>query len=79
MEIGDPNTGKPLGTTLLNLAASVHGEKSEQEEMYPEMASIAREEGFAEIAKWFNALGMSKRQHQKRLQEILVQLDGEEL
>lgn len=75
MEIGDPNTGEPLGTTLQNLTASAHAEEHEQKEMYPEMASIAREEGFEKIAEWFDTLSRSEHQHQKRLQEMLDQLE----
>ena len=47
--VGDPATGLPLGDSLLNLKAAVHGETHEYTDMYPGMAKTARDEGFAEI------------------------------
>src|SRR5208282_5049212 len=52
-KIGDPVTGKPIGTTLANLEAAITGEMSEYTSLYPGMAATAREEGFSEIADWF--------------------------
>src|ERR1700704_1985339 len=51
-KVGDPATGKPIGSTDLNLASAVAGETYEYTEMYPSMAKSAREEGFADIAEW---------------------------
>src|ERR1043165_4062142 len=45
-ETGDPATGKPIGDTKKNLAASIAGETHEYTDMYPGMAKSAREEGF---------------------------------
>src|SRR5262249_40853935 len=55
-EVGDPATGKPIGTTSDNLRAAVAGETHEYTDMYPGMARTAREEGFEEIAEWFETL-----------------------
>ena len=49
-ESGDPATGLPIGTTGNNLKAAIAGETHEYTDMYPGMASTAREEGFDEIA-----------------------------
>ncbi|MDH3209127.1 MAG: rubrerythrin family protein, partial [Burkholderiaceae bacterium] len=52
-QTGDPATGLPIGPSRLNLAAAVAGETHEYTDMYPGMAKVARQEGFAEIADWF--------------------------
>ena len=50
---GDPATDLPIGPTRLNLESAVAGEAHEYTDMYPGMAKMAREEGFEEIADWF--------------------------
>jgi rubrerythrin len=52
-ETGDPATGEPIGDTRKNLGAAIAGETHEYTDMYPGMARSAREEGFDEIAEWF--------------------------
>ena len=52
-EVGDPATGLPMGDTKKNLEASIAGETHEYTDMYPGMAKTARDEGFDEIADWF--------------------------
>src|SRR5271154_110956 len=49
-EVGDPATGKPIGSTSNNLKAAIAGETHEYTDMYPGMAKQARTEGFSEIA-----------------------------
>ena len=39
--------------------------------MYPGMAKSAREEGFAEIADWFETLAKAERSHANRFQKAL--------
>jgi rubrerythrin len=70
-ETGDPATGKPIGGTALNLAASVAGETHEYTDMYPGMARTAREEGFDEIADWFETLAKAEKSHAGRFQKAL--------
>src|ERR1700676_3592441 len=55
-QVGDPATGLPIGNTEKNLKASIAGETHEYESMYPGMAKSAREEGFEDIAEWFETL-----------------------
>ena len=62
-ETGDPATGKPIGPTADNLAAAVAGETYEYTDMYPGMARTARDEGFDEIADWFETLAKIGRAH----------------
>ena len=70
-QVGDPATDKPIGDTSDNLAAAVAGETYEYTEMYPGMAKTAREEGFAEIADWFETLAKAEKSHAGRFQALL--------
>jgi rubrerythrin len=70
-KVGDPASGKPIGTTSLNLAASVAGETYEYTEMYPSMAKSAREEGFEDVAEWFETLAKAEKSHAGRFQKAL--------
>lgn len=70
-EAGDPATDLPMGSTLENLAAAVAGEVHEYTDMYPGMAKSAREEGFDEIADWFETLARAERSHAGRFQRTL--------
>src|SRR5512135_1960533 len=70
-QCGDPATGLPIGHTELNLRASVAGETHEYTDMYPGMAKIARAEGFAEVADWFETLAKAERSHANRFQKAL--------
>jgi rubrerythrin len=62
-QVGDPATGLPIGDTAENLKASVAGETHEYTDMYPGMAKTAREEGFKEIADWFETLAKAEKSH----------------
>ncbi len=75
-ETGDPATGKPIGNTSLNLKAAVAGETHEYTDMYPGMAKSAREEGFDEIADWFETLAKAEKSHAGRFQKALDTLDS---
>jgi rubrerythrin len=70
-EVGDPATGLKIGDTADNLAAAVHGETHEYTDMYPGMAKTAREEGFDEIASWFETLAKAEKSHAGRFQRAL--------
>ena len=73
-KVGDPATGLPIGDTKLNLKAAIHGETHEYTDMYPGMARTAREEGFSEIADWFETLAKAERSHANRFQKALESL-----
>ena len=68
---GDPATGLPIGPTDSNLKAAIAGETHEYTDMYPGMARTAREEGFAEVADWFETLAKAERSHANRFQKAL--------
>ncbi len=74
-EVGDPATGKPIGSTADNLRAAIAGETHEYTDMYPGMAKTAREEGFDEIADWFETLAKAERSHAGRFQKALDTLE----
>ncbi|MCF8177986.1 MAG: rubrerythrin family protein [Sulfuritalea sp.] len=73
---GDPATGLPIGGTEDNLKASIAGETHEYTDMYPGMAKAAREEGFDEIADWFETLAKAERSHANKFQRTLDSLNG---
>jgi rubrerythrin len=70
-KVGDPATGLPIGSTEENLAAAVAGETHEYTDMYPGMAATARDEGFDEIADWFETLAKAEKSHAGRFQALL--------
>jgi rubrerythrin len=65
-QCGDPATGLPIGPTRDNLKAAVAGETHEYTDMYPGMAKTARDEGFDEVADWFETLAKAERSHANR-------------
>ncbi|MBE9556838.1 MAG: rubrerythrin [Proteobacteria bacterium] len=73
-ETGDPATGEPIGPTDANLKAAIAGETHEYTDMYPGMAKSAREEGFDEIADWFETLAKAEKSHAGRFQKALDSL-----
>jgi rubrerythrin len=72
---GDPITGEPIGDTEDNLAASLAGERDNVARYYPDMAEVARDEGFDQVASWFMTLVTAKRAHATRLRTGLQGLD----
>jgi rubrerythrin len=74
-EVGDPVTGVPVGDTAANLRSAIEGETYEYTEMYPGFARTARDEGFEEIAEWFETLARAEKSHAGRFNKGLVSLD----
>ena len=75
-EVGDPATGEPIGNTEKNLKAAVAGETYEYTEMYPGFAKTARDEGFDEVAEWFETLARAERSHAGRFSQGLNSLQN---
>ena len=71
---GDPVTNEPIGSTDKNLKSAVAGETYEYTQMYPGMAKTAREEGFGDIADWFETLARAERSHANRFTKGLETL-----
>ena len=74
--IGDPVTDLPIGATADNLKSAIAGETYEYTDMYPGMAKTARDEGFDEVADWFETLAKAERSHANRFQKALDALDS---
>ncbi len=65
-----------IGTTAENLKASAAGENYEWTDMYPSFATVARQEGFEEIAKIFEAIAVAEKQHEKRYLGLLANIEA---
>jgi len=65
-----------IGTTAENLKAAAGGENYEWTEMYPGFAEVAREEGFEDIAKVFEAIAVAEKQHEKRYLGLLDNVEN---
>jgi len=74
--VGDPVTEQPIGGTADNLKSAIAGETYEYTDMYPGMAKTARDEGFDEVADWFETLAKAERSHANRFQKALDNLDA---
>ena len=73
--VGDPATDVSFGSTRQNLQSAIEGETYEYTQMYPGFAKTAREEGFEEIAEWFETLARAERSHAGRFQKGLDTLN----
>src|SRR5262249_4430242 len=64
--VGERATGVAIGNTEANVNSAIEGETYEYTQMYPGMAKTARDEGFAELAEWFETLAKAERSHANR-------------
>ena len=62
---------KGIGDTSANLKAAAEGEHYEWTAMYPEFERVAREEGFGEIADFFEEVAEVEEEHEKRYLALL--------
>ncbi len=65
-----------IGSTLENLRDAAAGEEHEWTDMYPSFAKVAREEGFEQVAKAFEAISIAEKQHGKRYKELADNLEA---
>ena len=65
-----------IGTTAENLLAAAEGELMEWGTLYPEFASIADEEGFADIATSFREIAKVEAHHEARYRTLLDNVNG---
>ena len=63
-----------LGTTIENLQAAINGEHYEFENMYPEFAATAKEEGLDKIATRLMSIGKAEAHHEERYLKLLDEL-----
>ena len=60
-----------VGSTVQNLEAAASGEHEEWAELYPAFASVAKQEGFAEVATVFTMIGKVEKEHEARFRKLL--------
>ena len=72
--VGDPATESPIGSTSKNLKAAVAEETYTYTKLYPGMARVARDEGFDDVAEWFETLAKAEKSHAGRFQKALDRL-----
>src|SRR6186997_253277 len=72
--VGDPVTDFPFGNTRENLKSAAESETYEYTQMYPGMAKTARDEGFVEVAQWFETLAKAERSNAGRFTKGLEAL-----
>lgn len=65
-----------IGGTADNLRAGAAGEHYEWTDMYPGFAAKAREEGFQAIATVFESIAVAEKQHEKRYNGLVANVDG---
>ncbi|MDO3378961.1 rubrerythrin [Geoalkalibacter halelectricus] len=65
-----------IGSTAENLKRAAMGENYEYSDMYPSFAHTAREEGFDDIAKVFEAIAVAEKQHEKRYLDLLNNVEN---
>lgn len=64
-----------IGDTKANLKDAAAGEHYEWSEMYKQFAEEAREEGFTEIAAFFEKVATVEAEHEKRFLKLLENLE----
>lgn len=73
--VADPVTGFSIGRTDDNLKSAQEGETYEFSQMYPGFAKVARDEGFDDLAEWFETLAKAEKSHAGRFSKALESLD----
>ena len=68
--------GGAIKDTASNLEEAAKGENYEFNDMYPEFAKIADEEGFKEIAAKFRMVGEIEKHHEERYKKLLENVKG---
>jgi len=58
------------GDAAAQLKAAFEGEKEEWSDLYPEFGRVAREEGFAEIARSFELIARVEKEHEARYRRL---------
>jgi rubrerythrin len=66
--LGDPLTEQPYGETAVNLNIAIAAGDSAAD-MLGKLAADAKEEGFEEIADWFETLARANKAHASRYRE----------
>lgn len=73
-DVGDPVTGEPMGMTEDCLEAAITSETHSYNDMYASFAETARNEGFEDVAQWFDSLAKAEKNHAARFERALADL-----
>jgi rubrerythrin len=65
-----------INKTIENLEAAADGEHEEWNELYPEFARIADEEGFKQVAAAFRTISVAEKVHEERYRKLLANILG---
>jgi rubrerythrin len=65
------DTSAPLGSSAVELATAIATMKDDHTAMYAGMARTAHDEGFEEIAGWFEILAKPGRSHVREMRWVL--------
>jgi rubrerythrin len=65
-----------IGDTKANLKAAIEGENFETEEMYPNFAKDAEEEGNMEAARLFKQIAKVEKEHRDRYKKLLEMVEN---
>jgi rubrerythrin len=68
-----------ISSTIENLRFSAAGENEEHSKIYPEMAEIADEEGFSEVAECFRRIAIAEKYHETRYLALLNNLENDRI
>lgn len=66
---------KGIGDTQANLKAAIDGENHETNQMYPQFASEAEEEGEKDAARLFKMVGKVESHHEARYKKLLEMME----
>ena len=70
------NSENNFGNTAENLQYAIDGESYENITMYPDFASIAKEEGYSEAARLFTGIGKIEVEHENMFKMLLERLEA---
>jgi rubrerythrin len=68
-----------IGTTAENLKAAAAGENFEWTKLYQNFAADAEEEGFPEVAAAFKNISIAEKQHEKRYNDLLANVQQDKV
>ena len=71
--------GDRMPETAANLKDAAYGENYEWEQMYPEFAKTAKEEGFDRIAALFEMVAEIEKKHEERFKRLLKNIEKGEV
>ena len=68
--VHDPDSRIPIGGTRKNLDSILQTTTERSTQTYPDMAKTAREEGFTDVASWFDTLEKLQRHQTERVRRM---------